>query len=267
MPSRSLILAACLAAAAAPALAAGNMEPDRLERWQDLSAMIFGEDAGIAPTETVVTLEAPKRAQDSALVPVTIATAPDAGVTGLSLVVDENPGPVAAQVRFGPAGDPRELGLRVRIDGYTNVHAVATTAEGAMLENAVFVKGSGGCSAPITISDAEAMAGMGEMRMKFADGGPEGAGRATLMVRHPNFNGMQMNQVTMLFTPPRYVTEIEVARGDDLVFAMTSDISLATDPVIDFLYKPGSGAPFTVSVTDSKGERWSQEFAPPEVTN
>ena len=71
----------------------------------------------------------------------------------------------------------------------------------------------------------------------------------------------------MLFTPPRYVTEIEVARGDELVFAMTSDISLATDPVIDFLYKAGSGAPFTVSVTDSKGERWSQEFAPPEVTN
>ena len=188
-------------------------------------------------------------------------------MTGLSLVVDENPGPVAAEVRFGPAGDARELGLRVRVDGYTNVHAVATTADGAMLENAVFVKGAGGCSAPITVSDAEAMAGMGEMRMKFGEGGPEGAGRATLMVRHPNFNGMQMNQVTMLFTPPRYVTEIEVARGDELVFAMTSDISLATDPVIDFLYKAGSGAPFTVSVTDSEGERWSQDFAPPEVTN
>ena len=199
--------------------------------------------------------------------PVTIATDPGAGVTGLTLVVDENPGPVAADVRFGPAGDPRELGLRVRVEGYSNVHAVATTADGAMFENAVFVKGAGGCSAPITVSDAEAMAGMGEMRMKFGDAGPEGAGRATLMVRHPNFNGMQMNQVTMLFTPPRYVTEIEVARGDELVFAMTSDISLATDPVIDFLYKAGSGAPFTVSVTDSKGERWTQEFAPPEVTN
>jgi sulfur-oxidizing protein SoxY len=266
MPARSLMLAACLAAAS-PAVAAGNQEPERVERWQDLSGLIFGDQAEIAATETLVTLQAPTRAQDSALVPVTIATAPDAAVTALSVVVDENPGPVAAEVRFGPAGDARELGLRVRIDGYTNVHAVATTADGAMFQNAVFVKGAGGCSAPITVSDAEAMVGMGEMRMKFAEGGPEGAGRATLMVRHPNFNGMQMNQVTMLFTPPRYVSEIEVARGDELVFAMRSDISLATDPVIDFLYRTGSGAPFTVTVTDSDGERWSQDFAPPEVTN
>jgi sulfur-oxidizing protein SoxY len=170
-------------------------------------------------------------------------------------------------VRFGPAGDPRELGLRVRIDGYTNVHAVATTADGGMLENAVFVKGAGGCSAPITMSDAEAMIGMGEIRLKFGGAGPEDTGRATLMIRHPNFNGMQMNQVTMLYTPPRYVTEIEVARGDELVFAMASDISLSTDPVIDFLYQAGPGAPFTVSVTDSDGNTWAQEFPAPEVTN
>jgi sulfur-oxidizing protein SoxY len=265
MSAKPLILAACLAAT--PALAAGNMEPDRVERWNDLSGLIFGEDARIEPTETVVTLEAPTRAQDSALVPVKVATDPAAKVTGLSLVVDENPGPVAAQVRFGPAGDGRELGLRVRIDGYTNVHAVATTADGAMLENAVFVKGAGGCSAPITVSDAEAMAGMGEIRMKFGDAGPEGTGRATLMVRHPNFNGMQMNQLTRLFTPPRFITDIEVSRGDELVFEMASDISLATDPVIDFLYGGEAGAPFTVAVTDSSGETWAQEFPAPEMTN
>ena len=267
MPARSLILAACLAAAA-PALAAGNTEPDRVARWEQLAGLIFGDGVEIAPTETAVTLDAPKRAQDSALVPITVRSTPDAGVTALGLVVDENPGPVAAQVRFGPAGDPRELGLRVRIDGYTNVHAVATTADGSLVGNAVFVKGAGGCSAPITVSDAEAMAGMGEMRMKFGAGAPEGAGRATLMVRHPNFNGMQMNQLTRLYTPPRYVTDIEVTRGEALVFAMASDISLATDPVIDFLYRAdGPPAPFTVTVIDSKGERWSQEFAAPEMTN
>ena len=96
------ILAACLVAAAAPALAGGNMEPDRVERWNDLAAAIFGDEAKIVPTESVVTLDAPKRALDSALVPIAIATAAEAGVTGLSLIVDENPGPVAAQVRFGP---------------------------------------------------------------------------------------------------------------------------------------------------------------------
>ena len=265
--SASLVLAAALAAAA-PALAAGNTDPDRIARWQDLTALIFGDDAEIAPTETLVTVEAPARALDSARVPVTIATA-DPEVTGISVVVDENPGPLAARVRFGPAGDPRAFGLRVRVDGYTNVHAVATRADGSMVANATFVKGAGGCSAPIGVSDVEAMAGMGEMRMKFAGGAPEGAGKATLMVRHPNFNGMQMNQVSRLYTPARYVTGVEVTRAGELVFAMESDISLATDPVIDFLYRTGSDAPFTVVVTDSRGQQWFQDFpAPkPEVTN
>ncbi len=266
-PIPAVVLALCLAAA--PVFAAGNLEPDRVARWDDLTAIIFGDDAVVAPTESLVTLEAPARADDATLVPVTIATAPEADITGISLVVDENPGPMAAQVRFGPAGDPRELGLRVRVDGYTNVHAVATLADGSLVGNAAFVKGSGGCSAPISLSDAEAMAGMGEMRMKFAPGAPEGSGRATLMVRHPNFNGMQMNQVSRLYTPARYVTEVEVTRGDELVLAMSSDISLASNPVIDFLYREGDARPFTVAVTDSAGEHWTQDFAAPAsaVTN
>ena len=264
---RAPLILAAFVAAALPAFAGGNTEPDRLSRWQDLTSLIFGDEARIAPTDTLVTVEAPVRALDSALVPVTVRTS-DPAVTGLTLVVDENPGPMAARVAFGPAGDPRELGLRVRVDGYTNVHAVATRADGAMVANAAFVKGAGGCSAPVGLSDAEALAGMGEMRMKFAPGGPEGAGKATLMVRHPNFNGMQMNQLTRLYTPPRFVTELAVHRGGELVFDMASDISLATDPVVDFLYRAGGDAPFTVTVTDSSGATWFQDFpAPAEMTN
>ena len=108
---------------------------------------------------------------------------------------------------------------------------------------------------------------MGEMRMKFREGGPEGSGRATLMVRHPQFNGMQMNQVSMLYTPARYVTRVEVTRGEALVFAMDNDISLSTDPVIDFLYRADAAGPFRVTVADSGGGSWSQEFKAPEVGN
>lgn len=266
MHMRRLILVAGLVmATAAPVLAAGNEEPDRLARWAALSAYLFGEETDITPTETVVTLDAPTRAHDSALVPVSIAA--EAGVTGLSLIIDDNPGPVAAQIEFGPAGDARELGLRVRVNGYTNMHAVATTADGGMVENAVFVKGAGGCSAPVGVSDLEAMAGMGDMRMRFGESELGGAGQATLMVRHPNFTGMQMNQLTRLYTPPRYITAIQVDQGDELVFTMASDISLSADPVIEFLYRKGSAAPFRVMVTDSEGASWTQEFASPEMTN
>ena len=37
---------------------------------------------------------------------------------------------------------------RVRVDQYTNVHAVAETADGKLFVSTVFVKAAGGCSAP-----------------------------------------------------------------------------------------------------------------------
>jgi sulfur-oxidizing protein SoxY len=259
------LMMAALLVAAAPALAAGSDEPDRVERWRDIAGILF-EDAAIAPTETAVTLEAPARALDAALVPITVRAEP--GTQALSLVVDENPGPVAAAVTFGPAGDPRLLGLRVRVEGYSNVHAVATRADGSLVENAVFVKAAGGCSAPVAGGAEAALADLGEMRMRFGGDAPEGAARATLLLRHPNFNGMQMDQVSRHYTPARYLTALEIRRGDALVLAMESDISLAADPAIEFLYRPDGGAePFHVAATDSDGTIWTQDFAAPEVGN
>jgi sulfur-oxidizing protein SoxY len=255
---------ALMAVSALHAHAAEGDEPDRRERWAELSTSIYGARAP-EPTDTVISLEAPKRAEDAALVPMTIRAAPD--VVKTDLIIDTNPSPVAARITFGPAGDPRQMKLRVRIDGYTNVHAVAETREGRLLQNARFVKASGGCSAPAGTSDEEALRGIGEMRMRFGQSTELEAPEATLMIRHPNFNGMQMNPQTGGYTPARYTRAITVARGKEEVFSMEADISLSTNPVISFLYKPGSDTPLDVTVTDSGGAVWTQSFDPRQATN
>ena len=40
------------------------------------------------------------------------------------------------------------------------------------------------------------------------------------MIRHPNYTGMQMDQLTREYTPAKFVQEIEVKRGGELVFRM-----------------------------------------------
>jgi sulfur-oxidizing protein SoxY len=256
---------ALAAASTVHAQAADGDEADRLQRWKDLSASVFG-DKTLETSDTVISLEAPKRAEDASLVPMTIRA--DADVIATDLLIDNNPSPVAAHVTFGPAGDPRQMKLRVRIDGYTNVHAVATTRDGRLVQTSRFVKASGGCSAPAAASDEEAMQGMGEMRMRFAASAEMGgASEATLMIRHPNFNGMQMNPQTQGYTPARYIKAIEVSRGDERVFAMQSDISLSTDPVVSFLYRPEGGKPLHVAVEDTNGATWTQDFETVEATN
>lgn len=266
---RNLTMAALFAMAYPATVSAGvsvidGTEPERQARWEEISDYIFG-DRPIEAGDDLIAIEAPRRAQDPALVPITLKVLKKDEVRAIHLVIDDNPSPYAAKITFGPAGDPSEIKLRVRVNDYTNVHAVAETADGKLYQTRAFVKASGGCSAPITVADAEALKGAGQMKMKFGDG--EEAKSATLMIRHPNFSGMQMNQVTRLYTPARYLDQIKVSYGGETVFELKGDISLSTDPVIGFGYNPAEGGEFNVQVTDTKGASWNESFVVPARIN
>jgi sulfur-oxidizing protein SoxY len=254
--------------AADPATVDASKEPGRVARWTAIAEQIFG-DRKIEPTETLIKLDAPTRAEDAALVPVTLTMAETDKIKSVYLVIDDNPSPLAAHVTFGPAAHPGSLQLRVRMDTYTNVHAVAETSDGRLFGTVAFVKASGGCSAPAAASDEEAMAGMGEMRMRFAQGATPGQPtQTTLMIRHPNFNGMQMDQVTRNYTPPRYIDKVSVSHGGSKVLDLETDISLSTHPVITFSFIPdGRSGPVNVSVSDTRNGRWQQSFEVPVTTN
>jgi sulfur-oxidizing protein SoxY len=259
IPSLALVPILCAAVLGSPARGADGTDPARETRWQEIAAYFF-EGRQIEPTDTLIKIEAPKRAMDAALVPITLTTA-GGDIKGVHLVIDDNPSPYAAHITFGPAADPTVVKLRVRINTYTNVHAIAETRDGRLYQTAAFVKASGGCSAPIGVSDEEAMQGMGEMKMKFASdtlsGGPI---EATLMVRHPNFSGMQMNQITRLIRPAHYIDKIVVSYGDKEVVTIAGDISISADPVFNFSFTPDGPGPMKVVVSDTEGGRWEQTF-------
>lgn len=257
-----------LSAAATIARADDEDSPAAREaRWKDIEQTIFG-DRLATPDEFIISLDAPYRAEDAALVPITITLSGKTPIKGLYLVIDDNPAPVAAHYVFGPAADPHVIRLRVRVNSYTNMHAVAELPDGKLVETVKFVKAAGGCSAPMGITDAEAMKGMGEMRMKFAkDVIPGKSTEATLMVRHPMFNGMQMDLVTRGYTPARYIEAIKVTDGDKLVFSLSTSISIAMNPVMDFGLVPQANKPVTVSVKDNKDGHWEQSFSIPMAMN
>lgn len=254
-----------LASDRAGAEAANN--PERASRWKAISEQIFG-DRKIEPSAALIRLDAPQRAEDAALVPVTLTMPDKDKIRSVYLVIDDNPSPLAAHVTFGPAADPSSMQLRVRVDTYTNMHAVAETTDGRLFGTVAFVKASGGCSAPAGATDEEAMAGMGQMRMRFAQGADAGKPtQATLMIRHPNFNGMQMNQVTRNYTPVRFIDKVSVSYGDSKIFDLATDISLSTNPVIAFSFLPVGKGPIRVVTSDSNGGRWEQSFDVPATTN
>jgi sulfur-oxidizing protein SoxY len=248
-----------------PALAADD-DAARAERWGELRQAIFG-DRAVSEDSGLVTLDAPQRALDAALVPISVTAKSDRNVTGLYVVIDDNPGPLAAHVQFGPRGDPSLLTLRVRVNQYTLMHAVAETADGALHETVKFVKAAGGCSAPVGADEAQSLAEIGRMKLRLA--GEPAAGKpveAQLLIRHPNYNGMQMDQLTRLYTPMRIVKTIEVTLNGEKVLALEGDISLSTDPAIGFRFVPRAGdlpGKLKVTVRDSDNAVFEHSFDVP----
>jgi sulfur-oxidizing protein SoxY len=193
------------------------------------------------------------------VVPITVrALQPQAGdraIKAITLVVDENPAPVAATISFGSAAETASFSTRLRVNSYSYIRAIAEMNDGSLRMVKAFVKASGGCSAPALKDADKSVAEMGQLRLRqFAQDDVEtknyalapsdaNAVEAQIMIRHPNYSGLQMDQLTMLYIPAHFVREIELKRGEDLVFKMEGGISLSENPTFRFTFrKEGIGA-------------------------
>ncbi|WP_299130090.1 quinoprotein dehydrogenase-associated SoxYZ-like carrier [uncultured Amaricoccus sp.] len=232
--------------------------------WDEIRVDVVG-DGPILDGADLLRLEAPTRAEDAAIVPIHITqlegTAP---ITRLTLVVDENPAPVVAVFDFGPAMGPIDLETRIRVNVYSNVRVIAQTADGQLHMTGRFVKASGGCSAPASKDAAAALAALGKMKARWFDATPSQAGtrrEAQVMLRHPNYSGLQRNQITHLFIPAKFVNLMEVRQGSELLFSMEGGISISEDPTFRFRYTDsGQGEALEVHATDTDGGVFDASF-------
>src|SRR5215475_3257364 len=150
----------------AGALAQETDDQDRAARWKQLQEALFPHRS-VLDSGGIISVDAPPRALDAALVPVELHITGNKPVKSVYLVIDDNPAPMAAHFEFGPKSDPRDLQLRVRVNAYTNIHAIAETQDGELHAATKFVKAAGGCSAPAGPDDAAALADIGRMKLRL----------------------------------------------------------------------------------------------------
>jgi sulfur-oxidizing protein SoxY len=100
---------------------------------------------------------------------------------------------------------------------------------------------------------------MGKMKLRqFA--ASSGKREAQLMLRHPNNSGFQMDQVTRLYVPARFIRDLTVRQGGDLLLQVEGGISLSEDPNIRFDYLPNGAAAFSVEAIDTDNATFRAEF-------
>jgi sulfur-oxidizing protein SoxY len=263
-PSLRLLWAAglLLAALGAPMASAEEYDP-----WPGLVQDIFNNRPMIDGSD-VIGIEMPYRAEDAAIVPVSLrsklAPTDTRRIVTITLVIDQNPSPMAARFALGADAGVSEISTRVRVNNYTNVHAVAELSDGQLYVIKTYVKASGGCSAPAAKNPEEAKARIGQMRYRqftrASEGPTSGVREAQVMIGHPNNSGLQMDQLTQLYVPAFFIDELKLSQDDNPVLTVEGGISISEDPNIRLTYVSNGAKHFRAEARDTQGHVFQHEW-------
>ncbi|WP_306111250.1 MULTISPECIES: quinoprotein dehydrogenase-associated SoxYZ-like carrier [Roseovarius] len=234
--------------------------------WEDLSAEMYGERALLDGTE-VIAIDAPYRTGNDARTQLAAqVVAPEgAEIASVTLVIDENPMPVSAVFDLDAPLPAFFFDVTMRINGPTPMHVVAETTDGRLFVSEAFVKtsGQGACAAPPGTDPKLALETLGQVEIELA-GQLTGLGqsaadklanrlnRMDVDISHPSHSGMQMDQITLLFLPMRYVETVEIDLDGAGYVEMTGSISLSENPQVA-LSVPSRAQAVDVTMTDTDG--------------
>lgn len=273
---RPLLLAGAACAMAWHGLARSQLpagdDPEASAIWPKLKAFLFGDRPLLAASPAQIQFSAPRRAEDPAFVPLAVRADPSAWggspVRRITLLIDNNPSPIAAQIDLPTGGALPELETRVRVDEYSFVRAIVESADGRLFQATRFVKASGGCSAPPGGDEAAMRAAMGRMLFRVDEGARVVPGQALTvqwMVNHPNHSGLAMDQFTRQYTPAEYVRSARLWQGERLLWTADLDFALSENPSLRFRFVPQGTADLRAEVTDTRDRHYTGRISLAEL--
>jgi sulfur-oxidizing protein SoxY len=223
--------------------------------WKTSLKSQFFAGKTIEESDSVIELEAPYRAEDPAIVPIKVsskfAQSKDKYIKKIWLLVDKNPFPFVGEFEFFPESGKADLAMRIRVNTYSNIRAIAETNDGKFTMTKKFVKASGGCSAPIGADLDEAMSRIGKVKFRLDDGVKNGeASLAQLMISHPNLTGMQMDQITRFVRKSHFIDQLKVSFNNKPVLNAKIDIAISADPNFRFYFVPDKAGELKAEFTD-----------------
>ena len=255
---RRTLFAICISSLALPGIAAET------ETWQDLKEELYGSRI-LQDGSQFISIDAPYRTPDDARAQLAahIVAPPGLELGKVTVVIDENPMPVSAVFSMKQPLPAFFFDVTMRVNGPTPLHVIAETSNGQLFVAETFVKtsGLGACSAPPGSDPDEALATLGEIEIELAGMLPNDGSATAFLNRlnrmdvdidHPSHSGMQMDQISLLFIPMRYVETVEIDLDGAGYVDMTGSISLSENPQVG-LSVPWRSKSVDVTMTDTDG--------------
>lgn len=233
-------------------------EQDETEWTNTLKSQYFA-DKTIEESDKVIELDAPVRAEDPALVPLKIVSkinqTGDNYIKKVLVLVDKNPFPYVGEFEFTPKSGKADLAMRIRVNTYSYVRAIAEMNDGKLYMSKKFVKASGGCSAPVGADLDAAMQRLGKMKFRLDEGvKAKEPTLVQLLISHPNLSGMQMDQVTRFIKKAHFIKQMKVFFNNEPILIAKTDIAISSDPNFRFYFVPETSGTLKAEISDTSCE-------------
>jgi sulfur-oxidizing protein SoxY len=208
-----------------------------------------------------IKIEAPKRAESGAQVPVTYsidtAAAKAAGVKIVKLYsfVDANPIPLTATYHLTDALGDFNLSTRIRFETDAFVRLVGEDANGQLYLASRPIRAAGGCGGMVSNDEAAERAAAGKIRMKVD--APKTFGTTTsakVNIKHVMRTGLQRDLVSQGFLPAFYIKKASFTYNGKTVMTVDVNVGTAEDPYFQFDFIPEKPGQFEVVATDNEGK-------------
>ena len=263
---KNLIFSAVgLSLLAAPLVATAAADPDQNENWLKVRKMMFQDREIHANATDVLQLWVPKQAQDAAIVPVLIRTkieqTPQRYIKNVWLMIDNNPSPVGVKFTMTPESGRADIETRVRVETYTPMRAIAELNDGSLWMHTSTIIAAGGCSAAVMKTEAQ-LKNMGKMKLKVDDFVEKDKPvLAQLMINHPNFSGLAMNE-----PDSQFIKQVNVYYADKLVMSADIDFTISENPNFRFYFVPKEKGELRAEVVDTADLRFETKLVVNDAT-
>ncbi|MFI4868673.1 MAG: quinoprotein dehydrogenase-associated SoxYZ-like carrier [Steroidobacterales bacterium] len=241
------LLAGLLLMPCGSTFAVGDAQTPSSGAWEYLHPQFYADRSIGLVDEAYMSLEAPANTPDPAATPLTLRFGDAAlgHIKQIRVIIDNNPSPVVATFDLASGARIAEIGMRVRIDRFTSVRAIAESSDGRLEMRSSWVNASGGCSAP---PNATTAGSLGDIRFR-----PSPDSKSMLVsIRHPNYSGFQIDPRSGEPIASHYVAHIRFSADGRTLLDADTGISLSENPTLRIASDQPLTAPVTVDVVDSK---------------
>ena len=162
-------------------------------------------------------------------------------------IIDENPTPCCATFEF--VGLLPYIETNIRVNAYTHLTVVAEDIDGNLYVNRKFIKAAGGCSAtPIVDNDVP------KDRVDIIDDKLH-FDKKKIQFNHPNYSGLQFNQLTRTEIPADYIDSV-VVKTSKGIFSYEGTIGISQNHYFTLF----SGDIEKIIYTDNLGNNYEESY-------